>query len=49
MNLNYAKPTESIEVAKHDLKKLGYCLLKNAIPPNLNNKAMERLIEKANA
>ena len=49
MNLNYPKPTESIEVAKNDLKKWGYCLLKNAIPPDLNNRAMERLIEQANA
>ena len=49
MNLNYPKPTKSIEVAKNDLKKWGYCLLKNAIPPDLNNRAMERLIEQANA
>ena len=49
MNLNYPKPTESIEDAKTDLKKWGYCLLKNAIPPDLNSKAMERLIEQAEA
>ena len=49
MNLNYPKPTESIKVAKNDLKKWGYCLLKNAIPPDLNNRAMKRLIEQANA
>ena len=49
MNLNYSKPTESIEDAKTELKKCGYCLLKNAIPPELNGKAMERLIEQANA
>ena len=49
MNLNYPKPTKSIEVAKNDLKKWGYCLLINAIPPDLNNSAMERLIEQANA
>ena len=49
MNLNYPKPTESIKVAKTDLKKWGYCLLKNAIPPDLNNRAMERLIEQADA
>ena len=49
MNLNYPKPTVSIEVAKTDLKKWGYCLLKNAIPPDLNNRAMERLIEQAKA
>jgi len=49
MNLNYPKPTESIEDAKTDLKKWGYCLLKNAIPPDLNKRAMERLIEQANA
>ena len=49
MKLNYPKPTESIEVAKTDLKKWGYCLLKNAIPPDLNSRAMERLIEQANA
>ncbi len=49
MNLNYPKPTLSIEVAKNDLKKWGYCLLKNAIPPDLNKRAMERLIEQANA
>ena len=49
MNLYYPKPTESIEVAKTDLKKWGYCLLDNAIPPDLNNSAMERLIEQANA
>ena len=49
MNLNYPKPTLSIEVAKNDLKKWGYCLLKKAIPPDLNKRAMERLIEQANA
>ena len=49
MKLNYPKPTKLIEVAKNDLKKWGYCLLKNAIPLNLNNRAMERLIEQANA
>ena len=49
MKLKYPKPTESIEVAKNDLKKWGYCLLKNAIPSDLNNRAMERLIEQADA
>ena len=49
MNLNYPKPIESLEVAKNDLKKWGYCLLKNSIPLDLNNRAMERLIEQANA
>ena len=49
MNFNYPKPTESIEAAKTDLKKWGYCLLKNAIPPDLNKSAMERLIEQAKA
>ena len=49
MNLNYPKPTKSIEVAKNDLKKWGYCLLENAIPLDLNNRAMARLIEQAEA
>jgi len=46
---NYPKPTESLKIAKNDLKKWGYCLLENAIPRDLNNKSMERLIEQAEA
>ena len=49
MNLNYPKPTESVEVAKNDLKKWGYCLLENAIPADLNKKVLERLTEQAAA
>ena len=49
MNKNYPKPTKSIEVAKNDLKKWGYCLLENAIPSDLNKKVLERLIEQAAA
>ena len=49
MNLNYPKPTESVEVAKNDLKKWGYCLLEDAIPADLNKKVLERLIEQADA
>ena len=49
MNLNYPKPTESVEVAKNDLKKWGYCLLEDAIPADLNKKVLERLIEQAEA
>ena len=49
MKENYPKPTASLKTAKNDLKKWGYCLLENAIPKNLNNKSMERLIEQAEA
>ena len=49
MNLNYPKPTESVEVAKNDLKKWGYCLLEDAIHADLNKKVLERLIEQAEA
>ena len=47
MNKNYPEPTKSIEVAKNDLKKWGYCLLENAIPADLNKKVLERLVEQA--
>ncbi|MDC3116758.1 phytanoyl-CoA dioxygenase family protein [Alphaproteobacteria bacterium] len=49
MNKNYPKPTKSIEVAKNDLKIWGYCLLENAIPADLNEKVLERLVEQAAA
>ena len=49
MNKNYPKPTKSIEVAKNDLTKWGYCLLENSIPADLNKKVLERLIEQAEA
>ena len=49
MNKNYPEPTKSIEVAKNDLKKWGYCLLENAIPADLNKKVLERLVEQAAA
>jgi len=49
LNKNYPKPTKSIEVAKNDLTKWGYCLLENSIPADLNKKVLERLIEQAEA
>ncbi len=49
MNKHYPKPTKLTEVAKNDLKKWGYCLLKNAIPADLNKKVLERLVEQAAA
>ena len=49
MNKNYPKPTKSIEVAKNDLTKWGYCLLEDSIPADLNKKVLERLIEQAAA
>jgi ectoine hydroxylase-related dioxygenase (phytanoyl-CoA dioxygenase family) len=49
LNKNYPKPTKSIEVAKNDLTKWGYCLLENAIPADLNKKVLGRLIEQAEA
>ena len=49
MNKNYPKPTKSIEVAKNDLTKWGYCLLENSIPADLNKKVLERLIGQAEA
>jgi len=49
LNKNYPKPTKRVEVAKKDLKKWGYCLLEDAIPQDLNIRAMKRLIEQASA
>ena len=43
------KATKSIAKAKLDLKEWGYCLLKDAIPTDLNNKLSKRLVEQANA
>ena len=49
MNNNFPKPTKDIELAQKDLKKWGYCLLEDAIPPDLNKRAKERLKEQAKA
>ena len=49
MNNNFPKPTKDIELAQKDLKKWGYCLLEDAIPPDINERAMERLKEQAKA
>ena len=49
MSNNYPKPTKRVGVAKKDLKKWGYCLLEDAIPQDLNIRAMKRLIEQASA
>ncbi|MDB4239188.1 phytanoyl-CoA dioxygenase family protein [Alphaproteobacteria bacterium] len=46
---NYPKPTKSLTKAKNDLKIWGYCLLEEAIPKELNNLSMNRLIEQAQA
>jgi hypothetical protein len=46
---NYPKPTKSLTKAKNDLKIWGYCLLEEAIPKELNNLSMDRLIEQAQA
>ena len=49
MNNNFPRPTKDIELAQKDLKKWGYCLLEDAIPPDINERAMERLKEQAKA
>ena len=49
MSKNYPKPTKQVEVAKKNLKDWGYCLLEDAIPQDLNIRAMKRLIEQASA
>ncbi len=49
MSKYYPKPTKKVEVAKKDLRKWGYCLLEDAIPQDLNIRAMKRLIEQASA
>ena len=49
MKNNLPKPTKSISKAKKDLVQWGYCLLKDAIPADLNKKIMKRLVEQAAA
>jgi len=49
MKNKFPKPTKSITKAKKDLFEWGYCLLKDAIPPELNKKITKRLIEQADA
>ena len=49
MKNKFPKPTKSIAKAKKDLFEWGYCLLKDAIPPELNKKITKRLIEQADA
>ena len=48
-NKSFPQATKSIAKAKLDLKEWGYCLLKNAIPPDLNEKLSKRLVEQASA
>lgn len=49
MRNKFPKPTKSLAKAKKDLIEWGYCLLKDAIPNDLNKKITKRLIEQANA
>ena len=46
---NFPQATKSIAKAKLDLKEWGYCLLKDAIPTDLNDELSRRLVEQANA
>ena len=48
-NKNFPQATKSIAKAKLDLKEWGYCLLKDAIPTDLNDELSKRLVEQANA
>ena len=48
-NKNFPQATKSIAKAKLDLKEWGYCLLKDAIPTDLNDELSRRLVEQANA
>ena len=48
-NKSFPQATKSIAKAKLDLKEWGYCLLKDAIPTDLNDKLSRRLVEQANA
>ena len=49
MSTSFPKPTDDFEQCKKDLKKWGYCLLQNAIPQDINEKALQRLTEQADA
>ena len=49
MSTSFPKPTDDFEKCKKDLKKWGYCLLENAIPQDINQKALQRLTEQADA
>ena len=44
-NKSFPQATKSIAKAKLDLKDWGYCLLKDAIPTDLNDELSRRLIE----
>ena len=46
-NKSFPQATKSIAKAKLDLKEWGYCLLKDAIPTDLNDK-LSKLIEVCN-
>ena len=48
-NKSFPQATKSIAKAKLDLKEWGYCLLKDAIPTDLNDELSKRLVEQANA
>ena len=48
-NKSFPQATKSIAKAKLDLKEWGYCLLKDAIPTDLNNELSKRLVEQSNA
>ena len=48
-NKNFPKATKSIAKAKLDLKEWGYCLLKDAVPTDLNDELSKRLVEQADA
>ena len=48
-NKSFPQATKSIAKAKLDLKDWGYCLLKDAIPTDLNDELSKRLVEQANA
>ena len=48
-NKNFPQATKSIAKAKLDLKEWGYCLLKDAIPTDLNDELSRRLVEQAYA
>lgn len=43
------KPTTDIDRARNDIDRWGYCLLEDALPPELNARCLERLQEQAAA
>ena len=49
MKNKYPNPTNDFDKAKYDLEKWGYCLLLDAIPKEINQKAKIRLTEQAKA